>query len=328
MSVAAANERLVELGDLDELVRQIDRLCDAGEWDGLLDLRSRSRAALARGKQLWPVASLAEYRLALDAPGEFAGPVIEPGAGHMALGPLAEVAAATHTWAELAPAIPPGPLVTITAHERVVRGEDLTGDDRVDARVLDLPPALCDWEPSYPLAEYEAATARFPPPSLPERRAVRLTGRGARVDDAIATEALLDLARVWVSESNGRAESIAVEGSALEAIAALGPPRARVAELSPADALAWMAWVGASGGAHGRRRGMAAGRFGAWWALAALGGVTDEWPVAPADLTALSGELRWFSWDAWEPDTGWRFHLAVEDPVEGLAWVVAATDAA
>ena len=48
-----------------------------------------------------------------------------PGAGRFALGPLSEVAASTHTWAELAPHAPPGPLAAVTAHERVVRGEDL-----------------------------------------------------------------------------------------------------------------------------------------------------------------------------------------------------------
>ena len=64
MTVAESNERLVELGELDELVRHVDRLVDAEEWDGLVDLRRRCRAALERGKQLWPAASLAEYRLA------------------------------------------------------------------------------------------------------------------------------------------------------------------------------------------------------------------------------------------------------------------------
>ncbi len=92
--------------------------------------------------------------------------------------------------------------------------------------------------------------------------------------------------------------------------------------------MAWLAWVGASGGAHGRRRGMAAGRFGAWWAVAALGGVDDAWPVPADEMGTIVAELRWFAWDAWEPDTGWRFHLAVDDPAEGLAWAVAATDAA
>ncbi len=154
---------LVELGDLDELVRHIDRLVDGRDWSGLVELRDLCRAALERGKQLWPAASLAEYRLALDAPAAVAASVIVPGAGHLALGPLPEVAASTHTWGELAGSVPDGPLVTITAHERVVRGDDLRHDERVDRRVVDLPPVLQPWEPDYALAEYLAAEARFLP---------------------------------------------------------------------------------------------------------------------------------------------------------------------
>jgi hypothetical protein len=328
MTSDEANERLVELADLDELVRQIDRLCDEEAWDGLVDLRDRCRAALERGKQLWPAASLAEYRLALDAPGSFAGQMIRPEAGHLALGPLPEVAASRHTWLELRDAIPPGPLITVTAHERVARGEDLSTEERLDDRVLDLPSRLATWEPHYAVALYEADVARFPPPELPPRIDTALPPAGRRWDDALVTTALLDLPRAWTAESDGRAEAVAVEGSALSAIAALGPPRARVSELDPSTAVAWLAWVGASGGAHGRRRGMAAGRFGAWWASAALGGVDDAWPVPPDEMGTIVSELRWFAWDAGEPDTGWRFHLAVEDPAEGLAWAVAATDAA
>lgn len=314
--------------ELDELVRRIDRLCDQEAWDELVELRDGCRAALERGKQLWPAASLAEYRLALDAPGSFAGKVLVPGAGHMALGPLTEVAAVNHTWRQVRDAIPDGPMVTIAAHERVLRGEDLCDDALIDPRVLDLPAVLQSWEPAYPLAEYEPHEARFPPPPLPERAGVALDGPGTTIDDASAVRALTDLCRAWTSESNGRAEAVAVQGDALAAIATLGPSRVRVADLEPALALAWMAWVGASGGAHGRRRGMAAGRFDAWWTLAVLAGVDDDWPLPPDELGALAHELRWFAWDAWEPDTGWRFHLAVDDPAEGLAWAVAATDAA
>src|SRR5207253_4563968 len=115
-------------GDLDELVRHVDRLCDAEDWDGLVDLRDRCRRALERGKQLWPAASLAEYRLALDAPGPWAAAVLVPGAGRFALGPLSEVTASTHTWAELAPHVPPGPLAAVPANERVVRGGGLRAD--------------------------------------------------------------------------------------------------------------------------------------------------------------------------------------------------------
>jgi hypothetical protein len=326
--VIPPTEELVALGDLDELTRQIDRLCQRRAWDQLVELRDLCRAALERGKQLWPAASHAEYRLALEGPGPQAAHVIVPGAGQRALGPLPEVAASTHGWSELAPHLRRGPLFTVTAHERVARGEDLSGETDLDANVIDLPPALQPWEPAYPLAEYHPHEAHFPAPPLPERHAADAMSPGGRVDDPDACHALVELVRPWTAESNGRAEAVAVRGDALGAIAALGPPRARVAELDPAAALAFMAWAGASGGAHGRRRGLSAGRFGTWWALAALGGALDEWPLPADEMGDVATSLRWYSWDAWEPDTGWRFHLGVEDPEENLAWAIAATDAA
>ena len=72
---------LVEIGDLDELLRATDRLCDAREWAGLVELRDRCRKAVERGKQLWPAANHVEYRLALEAPGEFAARMLTDVAG-------------------------------------------------------------------------------------------------------------------------------------------------------------------------------------------------------------------------------------------------------
>ena len=86
----------------------------------------------------------------------------------------------------------------------------------------------------------------------------------------------------------GRAEAITVRGDALAAIAALGRDRVRMAEVSPSEALRTLAWAGASGGAHARRPGAAAGRFAAWWAGAALTGLLEEWPV---DVAALGDAL-------------------------------------
>ncbi|CAN5244970.1 hypothetical protein BH18ACT4_BH18ACT4_04190 [soil metagenome] len=56
---------LVNGNDLDELVREVDRRAGRRDWEGLVELRDSCRAAFARGFQLWPAASLAEYRLAL-----------------------------------------------------------------------------------------------------------------------------------------------------------------------------------------------------------------------------------------------------------------------
>lgn len=322
------NEELVDLGDLDELVRQVDRLADARDWHGLLDLRDRCRKALERGRQLWPAASLAEYRLALDGPGRWAASVLVPDAGRFALGPLSEVAASTHAWSELAPYVPPTPQASIAAQERVVRGEDLTDDDRIDRQVVELPLVLQSWEPRYPVAEYKASEADFgDPPPAAGWRAYEAEPATA-VEDPETRRALIDLATVWVTESNGRAEAVAVDGDGVGALFALGARQGRIAEVDLGHALAAMAWTGASGGAHGRRRGMAAGRFAAWWTLAALAGLLDEWPVPPSQLHDAASRLRWYRWDAGEPETGWSLRLAVEDAHRGRAWAVSAVDAA
>lgn len=319
---------LVELGDLDELTRMIDRLCRDRHWDGLMELRHRCRAALERGKQLWPAAAHAEYRTALEAPARWVARVLEPGAGRFALGPLTEVAASTHSWEELAPHLAPGPLATLTAHERVVRGEDLRGRRDTDPGVLELPLFLQPWEPTYPLAEYSAGDAHFPAPPLPPLRPVHLPSSVEHEDDRESCDALVALAAAWATESNGRAVAVAVRGDGPAAVAALGPRSVRMAELPPADALAHLAWTGANGGAHGRRRGMAAGRFGAWWALACIADLLHHWPVPPNELGRAAASLRWYVWDAGEPVTGWSLRLAVEDPSEKLAWAVSASDAA
>ncbi len=319
---------MVELGDVNELTRMVDRLCGVGDWDGLVELRDRCRAALERGKQLWPVAALAEYRTALEAPGEWAGPMLRPGTGRFALGPLSEVAASTHRWDELAPHAPVGPVAAMTAHERVIRGEDLSGRHGIDPAVLDLPLVLQPWEPDYPVAEYGAEEARFPSPPLPSLTPQPLRAHVDVIEDRRTCDALVELAGAWTTESNGRARAVATAGDARAAVAALGVRTLLMAELSTFDALAHLAWTGASGGAHGRRRGMSAGRFAAWWVLAAVSGLLDYWPVPADELGRAAGDIRWYAWDAGEQTTGWSLRLAVEDPAEGLAWAVSATDTA
>lgn len=308
-------ERLVASNDLDELVREVDRRTSAGDWPGLLRLRDRCRAALERGFQLWPAASLAEYRLALRAPGQWSAAMTSEGAGRFAVGPLPEVAASTHAWAELAPHLPPGPLAGVCAHERVVRGEDLRHAGVPFADVFDVPLVLEAWEPQWPVATYGDNEVHAPRPRLPALRAVRLPDPGSRVDHPDAETALLAVVAPWVSQSNGRAEVSCVRGGALAAVAALGVVEARVAELEAGEALVQLAWAAASGGAHGRRRGAAAGRDLAWGSADALGGV------------GAVHDLRWFAWDDDAlPELGWKLHLAVEHPTEGVGWALAASD--
>jgi hypothetical protein len=319
--------RLVDDGDLDELIRHIDRLCGAAAWDALVDLRDRCRRAYERGRQLWPAASHAEYRLALEAPGEWAAPMLVPGSGRFALGPLAEVAASTHTWDELAAHAPAGPPATIAAHERVVRGEDLTGDARVDPYVLELPLRLQPWEPRYPVATYRAHECDIPMVPPPLRPLMRLPHPAVLVDDSETCRALLDLAETWVTESNGQARAVAVDGDAVGAIAQLtGESEVFVDEVQVGAALAIMASTAASGGAHGRRRGMASGRFGAWWAAAALADLLDQWPVGPDELGNALGHFRWYHWNERGSIAGWVFRVAVETRDKTRAWAVSAED--
>lgn len=311
----------VARGNPDELLRVVERLCKEHAWTDLIELKDRCLHALDVGKQLWGIAEHIDYRLALEAPGQWAGPVVVTGAGRFTIGPLAEVAASTHTWEELSPHLAEGPARHVVAQERVVRGEDLRGV----IESLEIPLRLQPWEPEYPLATYHDTSAEFPPPDLPEMDEIELPIDPDHLDDLESLEALAGLTTPWTEESNGRCDTAAVGGTAPMAIAALGLRHARIAEIAPQLGLALMGWAGASGGAHGRRRGAAAGRFASWWVSAV---VTDvDWPVDPAELGERVGALRWFAWSDLFPPTGWTLHLAIEDPSEGLAWAIAAVDA-
>jgi hypothetical protein len=342
--LSPASSELVERGDLDELTRHVNRLVAGAEWDELAELRVRCRLAVERGRQLWAVAAHIEYRLALGAPARWAAMMLETGPGRFALGPLPEVAASTHTWEELSPHVHPTPQAAMAAHERVMRGDDLTNDP--DAMklpdVLDLPWSLQPWEPSYALAEYEPDRMEAPAPKLPALGLLRAaalgserTSRGAsplsRGEAGAVASSLVDLVSTWTEESNGRAEAVGAQGDALQAIQALGARPREIVELEPAMALAAMGWAAASGGAYGRRRGAAPGRFAAWLVLVALGDLSAKWPLAPDELGEVLHQVRWYAWGAGEPSTGWALRLAVEGtagPNKDRAWAVSATDAA
>lgn len=320
-------KQLIEASDLDGLVRHADALVSNRNWDGLVEMRDRCLEATERGKQVWGAAHFAEYRLALDAPAEYALPVIKPGAGRFALGPLWEVAASTHTWDELRTVEYPA-LRALIAHERLIRGDDVE-DAAIDRTVVDAPLHLAEWEPQYPVAVYKSDRADFPESEvlaaggwtdLPEQP-------GTSVEDNEPATALLDLVEPWLESSNGRGEGAAVAGTELDAIRALGPRRARILEVDVAQAVATMTWTAASGGAHGRRRGTPVGRALALWTVAVVAGVEDDWPLELDDLADAARQMRWFVWDPGEQVGGWHFHMAVSDPVDGLSWAVSAVDA-
>lgn len=310
----------IEVSDVDELIRIVDGLCQSSQWDELVELKQRCREAVGRGKQLWGVEEHIRYRLALEAPGRWAGDALNEGVARFALGPLPEVAASTKTWAELEPHLDNGPWRSVTAAERVVRADTGTGP------IPDLPDQLMPWEPAYPLATYKSDKVEAPSPPPVEVAETELPDVTDTIDDPQSEGALFDLIQPWVTESNGRHEVSTVEGDVKAAIRALGLTRARVGAMSPGQALSWMAWAAASGGAHGRRRGAAAGRYGVWWAIAALCDL--DWPPDPDEVGAAVKRLDYFWFDDGSPGTGWELRIAIADPSTGLAWGIAAVDSA
>lgn len=322
-------DRLIHAVDLDGLVRLIDDRCSDRDWAGLLRVRDRCVAATREtGRQLWPAATLSEYRLALLAPPEWAATVLDGEAGRFTIGPLSEVAAVHHTWSELAPHLSPVPVATFIAHERAIRGEHIDPSHLEDfPPVIDIPAARQPWEPRYPVSIYGDVGGEHPEPDRSGDMAeVTATHDGEVVDDDTTELAVRQLVEAWTASSTGRAEVVCVEGTHLDALGALGVHAARIAEIPATEAIAWVAWAGASGGAHGRRRGMAIGRFSAWWLLGALGDLHDDWPPSADEIAELLADLRWYRWDAHEPEGGWRLQLLVADEADGVAWAINAAD--
>lgn len=308
----------IESSDTDELLRVVDDFCKSRSWGDLELLRSRCHEALQRGKQLWGVEEHIRYRLALEAPAEVAGRVVSEGSSRFGLGPLPEVAASSHSWVELSGHLEHGPTRATTAAERVVRGET------VDNERLELPGQLLDWEPRYVTATYKRDRVEAHAPDLPSLQEVALPGEVQSIGDPISESGLSDLVAPWVEESNGRCETSTVEGDHLSAIRGLGLTTARAGALSPLEALSWMGWAAASGGAHGRRRGAAAGRYLAWWAVAGLADL--DWPPDPAAVGAATRAIGWHWFDDGSPDIGWSIRLAISDPKQGISWAIAAVD--
>jgi len=311
----------IELADTDALLRIVDGMTGRRAWDELSTLRTHLAAAAERGRQLWGVDEHIRYRMALQAPAELAVAAVQEGPARFTLGPLTEVAAHARTFAEMDAFLSSPTDRTVIAHERAIRGEEIAGE--FDRGVFDIPLVL-EWEPEYPLAEYHSDHADFPTPDPVEGGPIALPDDPPRIQDEPTEEALLALVTPWTTMSNGVTDLAIVEGDAAAAIAALGVPAATGARVGLDVALGWMAWTAASGGAHGRRRGMAAGRFHAWSAVAALTGL--DWPVDADDLRQAGSSLQWWLWNDGAA-TGWRLQIAIHDPMDGLGWAFSAADA-
>ena len=318
---------LIYNADLDGLVRLIDDYCETRSWHDLLGLRDACKAAVANGRQVWPASTLAEYRLALLAPSEIAVQVVGEEAGRFTMGPLTEVIAQNHQWSELSEFLDPSPTSTYIAYECAIRGQ------KVDSELfpaLESPCSLLPLETKYALAEYHDNEAKFFTPAIPEMgHAIAISETSAAViQDSEVSAAFHQLVNAWTTQSNGELQMSCVEGSVLDALSTLNIHEARLSLLTSGEALAWLAWAGASGGAHGRRRGNALGRDAAWWTIAALTEQTSQWPISNDALGAAADSLQWFWWDANEPTTGWNVRLCVHHAERSRSWAISLNDVA
>lgn len=322
--MATSLDDLIRRADLDELVRHVDATCDARDWDHLVRIRNEARAAVSTGRQLWPIATLANYRLALWAPAETAVRALDDTARTFMPGPVSEILAVHHTWDELEPHLAPGHDRSLIAYERALRGCDV---DSSEPALLDIPIAQQVWEPAYALAAYTDDGVTDPLPELVRPQDFLQAEPAHVADDPESVSAFRRLVEPWTAQSNGAAHAVVVEGGIAEALHALGLSQARTVALTAGEALVWLSWAGASGGAHGKRRGTATGRSEAWWFLATFTGLAESWPCDPDECGDVFESLDYtlFAHDK-APTTGWGLHLLIEDPEEGLSIALSASD--
>lgn len=339
----SALDDLIHRGDLDELIRLIDARCETRDWNGLARIHTRCRAAVSTGRQLWPAATLAEYRLVLWGPAPLAAQMVNGSVGKVSVGtsaigtgiggPLTEVLAQNHSWVEVAPFLDDPIARAYVVHERAIRGEKIPASDRHAASelVMEIPAQLAAWEPTYPVAVYSDHGAEFPTPNLVTATVEIKVPKGAtRVEDdqvSAVREAFTALAEPWISQSNGHSELVCAEGGPAEALGVLGVPHGRIITISTDLALQWLMWAASNGGAHGRRPGAAAGRDAVWWLLGSLGELSDQWPPTDTEIQELLTDLEWWWWEAAEPAVGWNLRLLCRDAPHGVTWAFAAHDA-
>lgn len=310
---------LLHRGDVDELVRAVDRAAARRDWKRVGTIRRACLEAVeATGRQVWGPAAFAAYRLALEAPAELAVSAMLAGHDRHTLGPLTEVIAQYHTWEELVPWLPGGPVNAVVATERVARGEDLTDDSRAEVHHLDVAPRWQAWEGRPALPTYRPDSLLAPAPTVGTGRAwtdVAVPSASPRPDVALVA-ALEAIAEPWATASTGEVSTAVVDGPAAGAIAAVAPGPARARPIGLSDAVAWLTWAAASGGALGRRRGLAAGRSTVWWLLRTIvgdladpAGTLDD----PDELEFFLAECSFVEFDT-GADHGWRLQVAVAHP--------------
>jgi hypothetical protein len=239
-------------------------------------------------------------------------------------GPVSEILSVHHTWDDLEPHLGPGHDRSLVAYERSMRGCNIDSDEPA---LLDISIAIQPWEPQYEVAHYTDDGVDFPAPDLVNPQHLLHAESADISNDPDSVNAFRRLVEPWTAQSNGTATAVVVDGDTAGAMHALGLSQARTASLTSREAVAWLAWAGASGGAHGKRRGAATGRSETWWFLATFTGLADDWPLDSLQMGEVLESLEYTLFENDKaPTHGWGLHLIIEDPDEGLSIALTATD--
>jgi len=253
--------------------------------------------------------------------------MVEPGVVRFGLGPLTEVVAQRHTFAELAPHLDAA-VLPVVAQERVLRGEDLRADPRAAGAPDEPPLVLQPFEPAYVLPDYrddERLDGAVPDPleGVPVVDAEDAGGgrdAAGQAQEAAAqrtVRALEDVVDPWATQSGGEVRVRAVVGTVDDALHAVldgsDAGAVRHGSVDVATLLALLAHAGASGGVHGRRRGGAAGRSLAWWVARCLTGLDGPEPVDPDELEFRLEDATRVAFRV-PGEAAWRLELALAPP--------------
>ncbi|MBO2461366.1 hypothetical protein [Actinomadura violacea] len=329
--------------ELDELFRLIDRLADGRRWDDLRALYDRLDDAHGRTD---PPASQEEVqgdydlRYTLTWIGRLMAERGTPRhAVHIVTREYEESrreardlheALAMRRWDELDEHLTHRGLRHLVAHSQVLRGADLSGVAGLDTAVFaGVPFALQPWEracwrPDQHMRDFSwrgsggGTMAYFPDDA--QELTVPIVSAGDTPLRAEPVAGILD--SHWIEGP------ITVHGTAWEAAArvmaaAPGSPADQYgAPIDFVDAYPALLAVAGGNAAYGQWS-EARGRIAVWRLLARIGGLAE-----PVDIGALAGVVARLRCVAWRrpDDEIWFIHLAIEDPLSGLTWVLDGQD--
>lgn len=297
--------------------RNLHVLADAGRWEELLGLAAAVDALPAGERR--DVAHV----VALEAPAPIAVAAVQlyPQDDTGFPGPLWEVAA-HRPWHALAPHLTDPRIRHLIAQTRVLRGDDLRAFAGLESSCLDAPLRLEHWEAarwdveldtySYRRFSASACSVWACPPEAPDP--VRLPpGEAQRADHAAVP--LLD---GW----SPHVQAYAFRGTAWEAASTVAAG-SDAWQLPFPDCYRDLMHLAAGTGAFSNVAGQAPGRLRVWAALRAMAGIAPS--PDPGPVTAFVERLRCVGWRR-PAEPAWYVHLAVEDPEQGISWVLTGAD--